>query len=68
MAKQAIRLANELPEGSSEIRPTHEDIAALAYTHWQEERCPEGTHEENWLRAEQELTPDRNSAVWTQRT
>jgi len=56
MAKQTTQLPNELPAGSSEIQPTHENIAALAYMHWQEERCPEGTHEENWLRAQQELT------------
>ena len=68
MAKQAIRLAHELPPGSTEIHPMHADIAALAYADWQEERCPEGTHEENRLRAEQELTANRNSAVYTQRT
>jgi hypothetical protein len=68
MAKQAIWLAHELPAESSETHPTHEDIAALAYTHWQEARCPEGTHEENWLRAENELTSNRITAVHTQRT
>jgi hypothetical protein len=28
MAKQAIRLAHELPAGSTEIHPTHADIVA----------------------------------------
>jgi hypothetical protein len=64
MAKQAIRPAHEVPAESSEIHPTHEDIAALAYTLWQEEHCLEGTDEENWLRAEQELTANRKTAVW----
>jgi len=49
MAKQATRLAHELPTVSSEIHPTHEDIAARAYAQWQEKGCPEGTHEERWL-------------------
>jgi hypothetical protein len=65
MAKQATRLPHEPSAASSEIHPTHEDIAALAYAHWQESRCPEGTQEENWLRAEQELTADRKTAVGT---
>ena len=65
MAKQATRLPHELSAASSEIHPTHEDIAALAYALWQESGCPEGTHEENWLRAEQELTADRKTAVGT---
>jgi hypothetical protein len=59
MAKQAIHL----PAGSSEIHPTHEDIAAVAYAHWQEKGCPEGACEEHWLRAEQELTANREVAV-----
>jgi len=62
MAKQATLLAHELPAVSSEIHPTHEDIAALAYAHWQEKGCLEGTHEEHWLRAEQELTTNREVA------
>jgi len=65
MAKQATRLPHELSAASSEIHPTHEDIAALAYAHWQESHCPEGKHEENWLRAEQELTANRKAAVCT---
>ena len=56
MAQQATWLTHELPVGSMEVHPTHEGIAALAYAQWQEEGCPEGTHEEHWLRAERELT------------
>jgi hypothetical protein len=33
----------------------HEQIAALAYTLWQERGCPEGSAEEDWFRAEKEL-------------
>ena len=64
MAKQTFRQAPQ-PRASSEIHVMHEDIAALAYAQWQEKGCPEGTHEENWLRAEQELTANRKTAVYT---
>ena len=33
----------------------HEDIAALAHRLWQERGCPEGSPEEDWFRAAQEL-------------
>jgi hypothetical protein len=67
MAKQPPRLAHELPAVSSGIHPKHEEIAALAYAQWQEKGCPEGTHEEHWLRAEQELIANQEVAVQTQR-
>jgi Protein of unknown function (DUF2934) len=67
MAKQATRLADEPPAVSSESHPTHEEIGALAYAHWQENGCPEGKHEEHWLRAEQELLANREVVVQTQR-
>jgi hypothetical protein len=63
MAKQATPLVHELPAGSSEIHPTHEDIATLAYAQWQEKGCPEGAHEEDWLRAKKELTANRQIAL-----
>jgi len=68
MAKQATRLAHELPAASSEIHLTHEDIAELAYAQWQEEGCPEGTHEVHWLRAEQDLTANREFLVQAARS
>jgi hypothetical protein len=67
MAKQATRLDHEPPAVSSEIHPTHEEIAALAYIQWQEMGCPEGTHEAHWLSAEQELIANREVAVQAQR-
>jgi hypothetical protein len=33
-----------------------EQIASLAYQLWQQRGCPEGSPEEDWFRAEQELT------------
>ena len=46
---------SEEPVISDTIDITHEQIATLAYAHWQESGCCEGADEENWLRAEQEL-------------
>jgi Protein of unknown function (DUF2934) len=34
---------------------THEDIANLAYALWQRRGCPDGSAEEDWLEAEQQL-------------
>lgn len=42
-------LANDRPG------PTHEEIVSLAYVLWQQRGCPEGSSEEDWFRAEQEL-------------
>jgi len=33
----------------------HEDIAALAHTLWQARGCPEGSADEDWFQAAQEL-------------
>jgi len=41
--------------------PLSEQIAALAYALWQERGCPEGTAEEDWFRAEQEVQARRES-------
>jgi hypothetical protein len=34
---------------------THDEIARLAYLHWEARGRPEGSPEVDWLRAEQEL-------------
>jgi len=39
--------------------PSHEDIAALAYSYWQARGCQGGSPEEDWLRADQELRGGR---------
>ncbi len=33
----------------------HERIAALAYLYWRERGCPEGSPDDDWLRAEQHI-------------
>ena len=35
--------------------PSQDDIAVLAYYHWLARGCKDGSPEEDWLRAEQEL-------------
>src|ERR1039458_5248188 len=59
-----IQLAPDEERGSR-IEPTslcaacaaleHQAIAALAYRYWQERGCPEGSAEEDWFRAEQDM-------------
>ena len=63
MAKEATKRAVATETESSEdlndkqtASPTHEQIAVLAYDLWQQRGCPEGCPEEDWFRAEQELT------------
>jgi len=34
--------------------PAHERIARLAYFYWQDRGCPDGSPQEDWLRAEAE--------------
>ena len=36
-----------------------EQIAALAHEFWQARGCPEGTPEEDWFRAEQEIAASK---------
>jgi hypothetical protein len=71
MAKQVNPLAHEPPAVVSGIHATHQQIAALAYTQWRENGYPEGTHEEDWYRAERTLTENRgggtDSASWSGR-
>jgi len=38
------------------VAPSREQIAALAYLYWEARGCQGGSPEEDWLRAEQELT------------
>jgi len=40
-------------------KPSHEDISVLAYSYWLERGQPDGSPEEDWLRAERELAEQR---------
>jgi len=37
-----------------------EQVAERAYFHWLKRGCPEGSPQEDWLRAEQELRVERS--------
>lgn len=52
--QQAPTREESAPAVESQL--THEAIEALAYALWQERGCPEGSPEEDWLKAEQELS------------
>ncbi len=43
------------PLAAPAYQPTHEDVAALAYSYWVARGYRGGTPEEDWLRAEREL-------------
>ena len=45
-------------EKTSEPENRHE-VAALAYEFWQARGCPDGTAEEDWFRAEQEIAASK---------
>lgn len=40
-----------------------EEVARLAYSYWLARGCAEGSSEEDWLRAEQEVLQQHRSAV-----
>ncbi len=43
------------PSASPSLSPSHEEIARLAEKYWAERGWPQGSPEQDWLRAEQEL-------------
>jgi hypothetical protein len=55
--EQATKLspAAETPAASIGARPSHEEIATLAYSLWQARGCQHGMANEDWLSAEKDL-------------
>ena len=52
----AVVTADPIPEAAAaELLPEHEEIARLAYSYWEARGRPEGSPEEDWLRAERTL-------------
>jgi hypothetical protein len=49
-------VVEELPETE-----TRKEIAALAHQFWQARGCPNGTPEEDWFRAEQEISKSKGA-------
>jgi hypothetical protein len=41
--------------------PTNAEIAALAYSIWEREGCPNGCEMDHWLKAEREITQRGNT-------
>ena len=52
MAQEGTSPAKEMVE---EAEPLHEQIAALAYALWEQRGRVEGSPEEDWFRAEEQL-------------
>ena len=54
---QSVRAVyNASPEADDpDSAVDHEEIARLAYSHWEARGCPIGSPEEDWYRAEDEL-------------
>jgi len=59
-ARAAIAVAESIPQPSA---PDREQIALLAFRYWQERGCPEGSPEEDWLRAETDLQTQAGKAA-----
>jgi len=63
MAQKAARTRaqSENSTTQSDLGSVSEQIAALAYSLWQERGCPEGNPEEDWFKAEQEIRVKQES-------
>jgi hypothetical protein len=53
--KPAVKKVKAVAAPATTPTPTHEQIAALAEKYWAERGWPQGSPEQDWLRAEQEL-------------
>lgn len=58
MHSRRTRLSSAEPEADSREwrRPTHEEIARLAYSYWEARGRRDGSSLEDWFRAERVLT------------
>ena len=64
MAKQAVVRQLESKEVSrNESNPTHEEIAAFAYSLWEARGCREGSPEEDWFNAERALNEQQSAST-----
>ncbi|HTJ30675.1 MAG TPA: DUF2934 domain-containing protein [Acidobacteriaceae bacterium] len=53
--KSAAQKKTAVTEISVARTPTHEEVSALAHRYWIERGRQDGHHEQDWLRAEEEL-------------
>jgi hypothetical protein len=52
--------SEEIPEA---VNPDYSEIARLAYLHWLDRGCPNGSPEEDWARAERDLRNNQNQTA-----
>jgi hypothetical protein len=57
-----LSTAQVVVEDEPEIAPTQEAIARLAYSLWEARGCTNGSPEDDWLRAEEELKAKAQTA------
>jgi len=64
MSTMAMAASAIADQSISEVTmaPAAEDIAKLAYALWEARGCPAGSPEEDWFRAEAELTAAPSAA------
>jgi hypothetical protein len=56
-----IETVTEVAAVETSCGPAYNEVAALAYTYWVGRGCQGGSPEEDWLRAEQELSAKANA-------
>jgi hypothetical protein len=62
-ATQLAAAETVTPEPAAQVRPTHDEIARLAYSYWESRGYQGGSPEEDWTRAEAELSGRASAAV-----
>lgn len=62
-ATQLAAAETVTPEPAAQVRPTHAEIARLAYSYWESRGYQGGSPEEDWTRAEAELSGRASAAV-----
>jgi hypothetical protein len=59
----AIEATSSIAEPLGLYRPAQEEIAKLAFLYWEARGCQGGSPEEDWLRAERELSTRSSAAT-----
>ena len=58
---ESIEVAILEVEPMADESPSHDEIAVLAYSYWEDRGCQGGSPDEDWLRAERELRSRRTT-------
>ena len=58
---ESIEVAIVEVEPMADESPSHDEIAVLAYSYWEDRGCQGGSPQEDWLRAERELRSRRTT-------